>query len=217
MNYVYFVWITWRRNRSTVGNLSPSSRRSSSPSHPPHWQRRLLGERPASPSRSVSPHPLPISPLVQRRISSGLAVPGPYRVNRGWVTPIVKTSWIEADGFRRSRSLDTGLGDESKMEDNRPVPVDSEDEVLCSTVRPALVPAKERTSRKDRASVSRSKAAQTIVAAIGHATGSGTRKSRRSTVTDDEANEQPPTFVDRCVTKMKTLINKWKWWHDRLT
>lgn len=198
--------------------MSPSSRRSSSPSHPPQWQRRLLGERAASPVRSVSPHPLPISPLVQRRISSGQVLPSPYRVNRGWVTPLFKTdklSWIESDGFKRSRSLDTGFPttEENSMDVMRALPANyvedsDDDDVLCLVPERARSPpvpiplasGKERPSRKDRPSLSRTKGTS-----AGNSTESR-RKSRRSTVTDDD--DVPPTFVDRCVTKMKTLIKK---------
>jgi len=78
---------------------------------------------------------------------------------------------------------------------------DDDDEVLCSpteraTSPPVAIPlpsGKERPSRKDRASLSR-------------LSSTGSRKGRRSTATDDE--NDAPTFVDRCVTKMKTLINK---------
>ena len=219
------------------GNLSPTSRRSSSPSRPPQWQRRLLGERAASPARSVSPHPLPISPLVQRRITSGQFVPSPYRVNRGWVTPLCKkTAWIESEGFRRSRSLDTGFPttEEKPTEEIPTIDVnhiddhddDDNDDVLYlvperATSPPVSIPsasAKERPSRKDRPSLSRLKSGQSITGATtttttqaagtssgGGGGSEGRRKSRRSTATDDDDS---PTFVDRCVTKMKTLISK---------
>ena len=191
-------------HRNRIRALSPSARRSPSPSpsHPPSssfWQRRLLGDRSASPVRSVSPHPLPISPLVQRRISSGTKARVPYKGSRGWVTPIGSSpeEAEEAERNRRSRSLDTGLGDDSKLDDRSTVQAsDTDDEVICTT---PTTKSKERPSRKDRLSVSRSKAAQT--------TSSSPRKSRRSTATDDDV-DNPPTFVDRCVTKMKTLINK---------
>nr|SVE72758.1 EOG090X00FC [Ceriodaphnia reticulata] len=91
--------------------------------------------------------------------------------------------------------------------------------LLTKSPSPPLVfvqqpsPTTERPSRRDRTPVVRtkSKAAQTIVAAINQA---GARKTpRRSTTADDESPEATtPTgsakFVDRCVTKMKTLINK---------
>nr|SVE78682.1 EOG090X00FC [Daphnia lumholtzi] len=75
-------------------------------------------------------------------------------------------------------------------------------------------PTTERPSRRDRAPVVRtkSKAAQTIVAAINQA--AGTRKPPRRSTTGDDESPEPTTptgsakFVDRCVTKMKTLINK---------
>lgn len=130
------------------------------------------------------------------------------------MTPIGKTdksAWIESEGFRRSRSLDTGFpSTEENASDSVPVKDDddSDDDVLClaperATSPPVpipLTPGKERTSRKDRPSLSRSK---------GNLSGGGglenRRKSRRSTATDDD---DWPTFVDRCVTKVKTLINK---------
>jgi hypothetical protein len=211
--------------------------------------RGSAGERAASPSRSISPRPIPISPLVQRRISAGQHLPVPFfnQARNGWVTPIGSLS----GGVPRSRSLDTGLCHDAKLDQDHNLPSqitevvipdtsDSEeqDEVLESPpvrieppIRPNTLftkspsppvvvvqqpsPTTERPSRRDRTPVVRtkSKAAQTIVAAINQA--AGTRKTpRRSTAGDDESPEPTtPTgsakFVDRCVTKMKTLINKW--------
>lgn len=182
---------------------------------------------------------MPISPLVQRRVSAGLPLPDPFfnQARRGWVTPIGRRlDWTEDGPFRRSRSLDTGLGDESKMDEdpnqavqtsapNMPDASDSDErdeevksvfdeEKLAQPSLPLVIvqepsPKVERASRRDRPVLVRtkSKAAQTIVNAINR------KSSRRSTVTDDEATtpDSPSSsnkFVDRCVTKVKTLINK---------
>ncbi len=119
------------KNRILNRNCSPSSqlRRSPSPSPQPWLSReskwRLLrGEpRSSSPTRSISPRPMPISPLVsRRRVSAGISpVNAPFVSRRAWVTPIGvrRDSWIaDAEGFRRSRSLDTGLGDDSKLDED---------------------------------------------------------------------------------------------------
>nr|SVE92212.1 EOG090X00FC [Megafenestra aurita] len=248
--------------------VSPScAQRSPSPSRSPlqqpqsgpgQWQKRILlrgsaGERAASPTRSISPRPIPISPLVQRRISAGQHVmPTPFfnQARNGWVTPIGSLSNLVVAGVpNRSRSLDTGLSNETKLDEhpNQPPQInevvipdtsDSEhDDVmeppdepppppppvrptsLATMSTPPLVivqhpsPTTERPSRRDRNMPlvrTKSKAAQTIVAAINQAT--GTRKTRRSTADDESPDATTPTgsakFVDRCVTKMKTLINK---------
>lgn len=219
------------------------------------WQKRLLlrgsaGERAASPSRSISPRPIPISPLVQRRISAGQHLPVPFfnQARNGWVTPIGSLPLVGR--VPRSRSLDTGLCHEAKLDLDHNLPSrinevvipdtsDSEeqDEVLESPpvrveppIRPNTLftkspsppvvvvqqpsPTTERPSRRDRAPVFRtkSKASQIIVAAINQA-GATHKATRRSIAGDDETSEPTtPTgsakFVDRCVTKMKTLINK---------
>nr|SVE79312.1 EOG090X00FC [Daphnia magna] len=220
---------------------------------PGQWQKRLLlrgsaGERAASPSRSISPRPIPISPLVRRRISAGQHLPAPFfnHARNGWVTPIGSLP----AGVPRSRSLDTGLFQDAQLDHspNHPPQInevvipdtsDSEehDDVIESPpvrteppVRPNTLfmkspsppvvvvqqpsPTTERPSRRDRASVDRTKfkAAQTIVAAINKA--DGTRKPPRRSTTGDDESPEPTTptgsakFVDRCVTKMKTLINK---------
>ena len=206
------------RNQNRMRTLSRSSRSPSpspSPSHPPSWQRRLLGDRAASPARSVSPHPLPISPLAQRRVSSGVILRTPYNANRRWVTPHTKLPGSDAEGIRRSRSLDTGLGDESNTGDrtikNAVSDSEDDDEVLVSSAPNTSAP-KERPSRKDRGSVSRSKAAQTIVAAINQAStttnnNTNTRKSRRSTTTDDEGDPQKRT-LQRSASRIKSLTSK---------
>jgi hypothetical protein len=75
-------------------------------------------------------------------------------------------------------------------------------------------PTTERPSRRDRTPVVRtkSKASQIIVAAINQA--GATRKATRRSIAGDDETSEPTTptgsakFVDRCVTKMKTLINK---------
>lgn len=72
-------------------------------------------------------------------------------------------------------------------------------------------PTSERPSRDRTVVRTKSKAAQVIGAAINQAT--GTKKTvRRSTTGGDDDEVTTPTgsakFVDRCVTKMKTLINK---------
>ena len=255
--------------RNHLRAVSPScAQRSPSPSRSPlqqpqqqhgpgQWQKRLLlrgsgGERASSPTRSISPRPIPISPLVQRRISAGQHLPAPFfnQARNGWVTPIGSLSHWQSGLVPRSRSLDTGLSHDTKLDEDHNAPSlniqaaipdtsDSEhDDVLESPQRvepppirpntlltkspsPPLVfvqqpsPTAERPSRRDRTPVVRtkSKAAQTIVAAINQAAG-GRKTPRRSTTADDESPEATtPTgsakFVDRCVTKMKTLINKW--------
>lgn len=215
---------------------SPSPNSTAIPQQSPQWQ-RLLKDRSSSPTRSVSPRPMPISPLVQRRISAGLPLPEPFfnQARRGWVTPIGRRpNWADDGNFRRSRSLDTGLGDESKMDEDpnqamqsRDMPNSSDSDEGPSyppaeekppCIGPALPevvvqqpsPKVERTSRRDRPSLVRtkSKAAQTIVNAIN----SRKSASRQSTMTDDEATtpDSPSSsnkFVDRCVTKVKSLIN----------
>jgi hypothetical protein len=152
------------------------------------------------------------------------------------VTPIGRRPPKETDPLRRWHSLDTGLGEEKLNEEepgqlvekNGPLPDTSEsdhDEVLVSP--PPLSPepqvviqlstptnrAERRPSRKDRRpSLTRSKAAQTIITAIN----SRNKGPRRSTTTDpDESTSDIASgsnnnnkFVDRCVTKVKTLINK---------
>ena len=149
------------------------------------WQRRLLADRSASPVRSSSPHPLPISPLVERRIASGAPLRTPYKGRRGWVTPIGGSNSPEAaadarDGRRRSRSLD----------DADLLLTADDGEVFDATADAS------RLSRKDRP-----------------------KKSRRSTTTappaEDDADaaaasprSTPAAFVDRCVSKMKTLMSK---------
>lgn len=243
--------------RNHLRAVSPScTQRSPSPSRSPlqqqqgpgQWQKRLLlrgsgGERAASPTRSISPRPIPISPLVQRRISAGQQImPAPFfnQARNGWVTPIgsLSSNWSSGSVPVRSRSLDTGLSNETKLDQhpNHPPQInevvipdtsDSEhDDVMedrpperverpvrptslaTKSPSPPLVfvqqpsPTAERPSRKDR----KTRAAQTIVAAIN------TRKTRRSTADDESPDATTPTgsakFVDRCVTKMKTLINK---------
>lgn len=215
---------------------SPSPNSTALPQQSPQWQKRLLMERSASPTRSVSPRPMPISPLVQRRISAGLPLPEPFfnQARRGWVTPIGRRpNWAEDGNFRRSRSLDTGLGDESKMDEDpkqmmqasspdMPDTSDSDEGPLSplgeeKPVQPVLPevvvqepsPKVERASRRDRPSLVRtkSKAAQTIVNAIN-----SRKSSRRNTMTDDEPTtpDSPSSsnkFVDRCVTKVKTLMS----------
>ncbi|XP_046443152.1 NAD(+) hydrolase sarm1-like isoform X4 [Daphnia pulex] len=251
---------SYQRNLRAV---SPScAQRSPSPSRSSlqqqqqqgQWQKRLLlrgsaGERAASPSRSISPRPIPISPLVQRRISAGQHLPVPFfnQARNGWVTPIGSLP----GGVPRSRSLDTGLCHEAKLDLDHNLPSrinevvipdtsDSEeqDEVLESPpvsrveppIRPNTLftkspsppvvvvqqpsPTTERPSRRDRAPVVRtkSKASQIIVAAINQA--GATRKATRRSIAGDDETSEPTTptgsakFVDRCVTKMKTLINK---------
>nr|SVE93439.1 EOG090X00FC [Scapholeberis mucronata] len=233
------------------GQRSPSPGRSSLQTQqqgPAQWQKRLLlrgaaGERAASPTRSISPRPIPISPLVQRRISAGQPLPGPFfnQARNGWVTPIGS---LPGNVPVRSRSLDTGLSNDTKLDQdpNQPPQLneivipdtsDSEhDDVMLPNerdekplVRPNTLltpnaplvfvqqpsPTSERPSRRDRPVVrTKSKAAQTIVAAINQAT--GTKKTARRSTTGDEDEVTTPTgsakFVDRCVTKMKTLINK---------
>lgn len=253
--------------RSHLRAVSPiCAQRSPSPSRSPlqqqqqqhgpgQWQKRLLlrgsaGERAASPSRSISPRPIPISPLVQRRISAGQHLPAPFfnHARNGWVTPIGS---LPAGELPRSRSLDTGLFEDAQLDHspNHPPQInevvipdtsDSEehDDVIESPpvrtepppVRPNTLfmkspsppvvvvqqpsPTTERPSRRDRASVDRTKfkAAQIIGAAINQA--AGTRKPPRRSTTGDDESPEPTTptgsakFVDRCVTKMKTLINK---------
>ena len=113
------------------------------------------------------------------------------------------------------------------VEKNGPLPDTSEsdhDEVLVSP--PPLSPAPQVVfqlsnlanraerppSRKDLGpSLTRSKAAQTIITAIN----SRNKGPRRSTTTEDESTNDAASgsnnnnkFVDRCVTKVKTLINK---------
>lgn len=179
-------------------------------------------------------------------------MPTPFfnQARNGWVTPIGSLSNLVVAGVpNRSRSLDTGLSNETKLDEhpNQPPQInevvipdtsDSEhDDVmeppdepppppppvrptsLATMSTPPLVivqhpsPTTERPSRRDRNMPlvrTKSKAAQTIVAAINQAT--GTRKTRRSTADDESPDATTPTgsakFVDRCVTKMKTLINK---------
>ena len=171
---------------------------------------------------------------MQRRVSAGLNLPPPFfnQARRGWVTPIGRRPPKDMDPIRRWHSLDTGLGDEKLNEEEPnesltdkkgPLPDTSEsdhDEVLVSP--PPLSPepqmviqlstpnrAERRPSRKDRRpSLTRSKAAQTIITAIN----SRNKGPRRSTTTEDEdvpsGSNTNNKFVDRCVTKVKTLINK---------
>jgi hypothetical protein len=175
-------------------------------------------------------------------------VPFFNQARNGWVTPIGSLPLVGR--VPRSRSLDTGLCHEAKLDLDHNLPSrinevvipdtsDSEeqDEVLESPpvrveppIRPNTLftkspsppvvvvqqpsPTTERPSRRDRAPVFRtkSKASQIIVAAINQA-GATHKATRRSIAGDDETSEPTtPTgsakFVDRCVTKMKTLINK---------
>ena len=226
------VTLTFSLLLNNLRASSPSNaRRSPSPGpsshHPSQWQRKLLrGERAVSPTRSVSPRPIPISPLVQRRVSAGLTLPPPFfnQARRGWVTPIGRRPPKVTDPLRRWHSLDTGLGDEKLNEEelgqlveiNGPLPDTSEsdhDEVLVSP--PPLSPAPQVVfqlsnlanraerppSRKDLGpSLTRSKAAQTIITAIN----SRNNGPRRSTTTEDESTSDVASgssnnnkFVDR--------------------
>lgn len=245
--------------RSPSPSRSPLQQQQHNQSHSPgQWQKRLLmrganGERAASPTRSISPRPIPISPLVQRRISAGQHLPEPFfnQARNGWVTPIGSQLHWPSGSVPRSRSLDTGLSDDLKLIEasNRPTQIreavipdtsDSEhDDVVDSPperierppARPTTLPTKspsppvvvvqqpspttDRPRGRDRTPVIRtkSKAAQTIVAAINQATGTRKVARTRSNTGEEESPEATtPTgsakFVDRCVTKVKTFINK---------